>query len=143
MRALLVVAAILVSHPVVAQTVPDPSEYYFAKAAISCQGPGRTCTLSFLAVATPTLVTRVSCVITTSGTLRTVEVEDVSRPPLVRQSEPLAINTEPVIFQGNNWYSVNWSVDFLLAAGGRPAIAIETFPAGSNQLSCTLIGRKS
>jgi hypothetical protein len=143
MRALLVVAAILVSESVAAQPVPERAEYYFERAAISCQGPRTSCELSFHATTTRTLITRVSCVIVTSGTLRTVTLEDVSRSANRRLSEPLAINHEPVVHNGNNWYSMNWSADFLLTDGAVASVSIDTFQAGSNQLSCTLIGRKS
>jgi hypothetical protein len=143
MRALLVVSLLIVSVANAdAQDVPERRDYYSERAAISCQGPQTFCALQFPTISVRTLITRVSCVIITSGTLRTVTLEDASRSPNARQSEPLAVNTEPVVYNGN-WYSTNWSADFLLMPGAVPAISIDSFPAGSNTISCTISGRRA
>lgn len=125
-----------------AQTVPDRGEYYYARGSISCQGPRTSCTLSFPELTARTLITRISCVIVTSGTLRTAALEDTSKTQNARMTEPLAISGEPVLYNGNNWHSINWNADLLLSPGATPAISMEVFPAGSNSLSCTITGRK-
>jgi hypothetical protein len=138
-------AASLLNQPLAnAQEVPSATEYYQSAEATTCTGPQGFCTLHFPATRSLTLITRATCLVITSGTIRTIALGYTSTANgfTFTRSEFLPISATPVVYSGSNWHSMNWTTDFLMGRGQFPAISVDAFPDGSYTIQCRLTGRK-